>query len=126
MTDGNQPAMAPDLILGTDYVIEQGQWVFTSAYHLKRGYCCRNGCRYCPYDERRDLSDYELTAPTDLGAGNEQCSRCGAAFRCTPGKCWCDDLHVPMEALIAMQLQFEGCLCHDCLKAIVAHVGRQA
>jgi len=24
--------------------------VFTAAYHLKRGYCCGNGCRHCPYD----------------------------------------------------------------------------
>ncbi|MCU0471145.1 MAG: DUF5522 domain-containing protein [Arcicella sp.] len=23
--------------------------VFTEAYHLKRGYCCKNGCRHCPY-----------------------------------------------------------------------------
>jgi hypothetical protein len=24
-------------------------WVFTSQYHLRRGYCCENGCRHCPY-----------------------------------------------------------------------------
>jgi hypothetical protein len=23
--------------------------VFTAAYHLRRGYCCGNGCRHCPY-----------------------------------------------------------------------------
>ncbi len=27
-----------------------GQWmVFTEAYHLRRGYCCKSGCRHCPY-----------------------------------------------------------------------------
>ncbi|WP_185156029.1 DUF5522 domain-containing protein [Fulvivirga kasyanovii] len=31
------------------YYIENGLYVFTKAYHLKRGYCCQNGCRHCPY-----------------------------------------------------------------------------
>lgn len=31
------------------YYIENGFYVFTAAYHLKRGYCCQNGCRHCPY-----------------------------------------------------------------------------
>jgi hypothetical protein len=26
-------------------------FVFTREYHLKRGYCCKNGCRHCPYGE---------------------------------------------------------------------------
>ncbi len=34
---------------GIDYYIENGFWVFTAVYHLKRGYCCQNGCRHCPY-----------------------------------------------------------------------------
>jgi len=35
---------------GVDYVFdERGLMVFTAAYHLKRGYCCENGCRNCPY-----------------------------------------------------------------------------
>ncbi|MCO6461683.1 MAG: hypothetical protein J5I59_09780 [Saprospiraceae bacterium] len=31
------------------YINESGQWVFTELYHLKRGYCCKSGCRHCPY-----------------------------------------------------------------------------
>lgn len=31
------------------YLNENGFMVFTEAYHLKRGYCCKNGCRHCPY-----------------------------------------------------------------------------
>jgi hypothetical protein len=27
----------------------EGYVVWTEAYHLKRGYCCGNGCRHCPY-----------------------------------------------------------------------------
>lgn len=40
------------LIEGVDYYIENGFWVFTAAYHLKRGYCCGSGCRHCPYDAK--------------------------------------------------------------------------
>ncbi|MEH0157887.1 DUF5522 domain-containing protein [Limibacter armeniacum] len=32
-----------------DYYIENGLYVFTEHYHKKRGYCCKNGCRHCPY-----------------------------------------------------------------------------
>ncbi len=32
-----------------DFYIENGLYVFTEAYHLKRGHCCTNGCRHCPW-----------------------------------------------------------------------------
>jgi hypothetical protein len=32
-----------------DYYFENGNVVFTAAYHLKRGSCCGNGCRHCPF-----------------------------------------------------------------------------
>jgi hypothetical protein len=42
------------LIEGRDYIIdEQGRYVFTSEYLLRRGYCCKNGCRNCPYGYRK-------------------------------------------------------------------------
>jgi hypothetical protein len=31
------------------YLDEYGNVVFTSRYHLKRGSCCDNDCRHCPY-----------------------------------------------------------------------------
>jgi hypothetical protein len=31
------------------YLSEQGFFVFTERYHLKRGYCCKSGCKHCPY-----------------------------------------------------------------------------
>ncbi|MBL7870047.1 MAG: hypothetical protein JNM78_00440 [Cyclobacteriaceae bacterium] len=34
---------------GIDYYLENGMMVFTSTYHLKRGHCCKNKCRHCPY-----------------------------------------------------------------------------
>lgn len=36
-----------------EYYIENGLLVFTEAYHLKRGNCCRSGCRHCPYGFRK-------------------------------------------------------------------------
>jgi hypothetical protein len=32
------------------YYEEHGLTVFTSVYHLEKGYCCGNGCRHCPYN----------------------------------------------------------------------------
>ncbi|RKR84760.1 hypothetical protein BDD43_5012 [Mucilaginibacter gracilis] len=38
------------LIEGIDYYINpDGNFVFMEAYHLKRGYCCKNGCLHCPW-----------------------------------------------------------------------------
>ncbi|MBL7859392.1 MAG: hypothetical protein JNM57_16995 [Cyclobacteriaceae bacterium] len=31
------------------FYLENGLTVFTEAYHLKRGYCCKNACRHCPW-----------------------------------------------------------------------------
>ncbi len=35
---------------GIDYQMEKGKLVFSAWYLLKRGFCCGNGCRNCPYD----------------------------------------------------------------------------
>ncbi len=43
------------LVEGEDYYInDQGLWVFTEAYHRKRGYCCGSGCRHCPYGFKKE------------------------------------------------------------------------
>lgn len=34
---------------GSDYYFDQGLMVLTARFLLKRGYCCDNGCRHCPY-----------------------------------------------------------------------------
>ena len=31
------------------YISEEGYKVFTEKYLLKRGYCCENSCKHCPY-----------------------------------------------------------------------------
>ena len=31
------------------YLSSEGYIIFTEAYHRKRGYCCKGGCKHCPY-----------------------------------------------------------------------------
>jgi hypothetical protein len=37
------------LVQGVDFYLENGYRVMTDYYLIKRGYCCSNGCRHCPY-----------------------------------------------------------------------------
>jgi len=32
-----------------DYYFDKGLMVLTATYLARRGYCCGNGCRHCPY-----------------------------------------------------------------------------
>jgi hypothetical protein len=37
-------------LLPEDYYIDdEGSFVFTAAYHQKRGYCCKKACLHCPW-----------------------------------------------------------------------------
>jgi len=47
----------PELVEGEDYVMEGLYLVFTAAYLLKRGYCCENGCRNCPWRDETSVMD---------------------------------------------------------------------
>jgi hypothetical protein len=39
-----------NLVEGEDfYYNEQGYIVLTEKFHLKKGFCCGNGCKHCPY-----------------------------------------------------------------------------
>lgn len=38
-----------------DFYIDNGLVVFTEEYHLKRGYCCKNKCKHCPYKKKAQL-----------------------------------------------------------------------
>lgn len=50
---------------GTDYYFnEEGLMVFTAAYHLQRGYCCKNKCKHCPWKDRK-------TQNIDAGNGSK-------------------------------------------------------
>ncbi len=34
---------------GVDYYLEEGLFVLTRDFLLRRGTCCQSGCRHCPY-----------------------------------------------------------------------------
>jgi hypothetical protein len=95
------------LVEGLDYTIENGRWIFTAAYLLKRGACCGSGCRHCPYPK-----DASKISPTER---LKTCAQCRGAFPCNPGDCWCSSRHITVEALAALRRSFRDCLCPDCL-----------
>lgn len=53
--DGSTPATNDDrynrlgLEPGDYYFTPEGYLVFTERYHLRRGYCCGNKCKHCPF-----------------------------------------------------------------------------
>lgn len=42
--------MSDKLEQGDFYYNEEGFIVLTEKFHLKKGYCCGNGCKHCPYN----------------------------------------------------------------------------
>ncbi|MBC8111001.1 MAG: hypothetical protein H7Y04_08080 [Verrucomicrobia bacterium] len=41
------------------YYNEQGLMVFTKKYHLKRGHCCKSGCKHCPWGYVKVIRKFE-------------------------------------------------------------------
>ncbi|MFC6996975.1 DUF5522 domain-containing protein [Rufibacter roseus] len=50
------PAKPLPLQPGDYYYNDQGLMVFTEQYHKRRGYCCRSGCKHCPYGFKKEAS----------------------------------------------------------------------
>lgn len=51
----------PQPLAPEDFYLEaNGLMVFTREYHLKRGFCCKSGCRHCPWGYRQKTSRVEL------------------------------------------------------------------
>ena len=40
-----------------EFYIEDDRIVFTEIHHLKRGFCCKSGCRHCPYTNKKEHPD---------------------------------------------------------------------
>lgn len=45
------------------YFSPEGYVVFTEKYLLKRGYCCKNGCRHCPYNYNIKTGKFDKHKP---------------------------------------------------------------
>lgn len=43
------------------YFSPEGYVVFTAKYLLKRGYCCQNGCKHCPYGYNKKTGRFDNT-----------------------------------------------------------------
>ena len=46
------------------YFDENGLMVLTEKYLLERGFCCRNGCRHCPYGKLKETESTDKNAFT--------------------------------------------------------------
>ena len=44
---------------GDYYINEIGYRVFTEQYLIKRGYCCKNGCKHCPFGWDKNLQKFK-------------------------------------------------------------------
>ena len=41
-----------NFVENVDYYYKNGLMVLTAHFLKKRGYCCANGCRHCPYQNK--------------------------------------------------------------------------
>jgi biotin synthase-like enzyme len=48
------------------YLNEDGNFVFTENYHLKRGFCCKNVCKHCPWSYKKKNRSKKSQAKEDL------------------------------------------------------------
>jgi Family of unknown function (DUF5522) len=48
--ENNTGEKSAKLVEGIDFYFENGLMVLTAHFLKKRGYCCGNDCRHCPYE----------------------------------------------------------------------------
>jgi hypothetical protein len=53
------------------YINEDGNFVFTKAYHLERGTCCKNKCLHCPWNYGKP-KDKGISNPNQQGIRKEE------------------------------------------------------
>ena len=41
------------------YFSPEGYIIFTEKYHLNRGYCCKNGCKHCPFGYNKKTGKFD-------------------------------------------------------------------
>ncbi|CAN5257600.1 hypothetical protein BH09SUM1_BH09SUM1_24850 [soil metagenome] len=55
--------MKPDYQPG-DYYVENGFLVMAEQFLKRRGFCCGNECRHCPYEPRAEYGTTTLASPS--------------------------------------------------------------
>jgi hypothetical protein len=63
------------LVEGEDFYWEGAVMVFTARFLLRRGYCCENGCRHCPYREPARLNGAGRNRDDGTRTGTPKSSR---------------------------------------------------
>ena len=51
MREGGSTTAVVPLVEGEDYYLDNGLMVLTARYHMRRGHCCEQGCRHCPFGD---------------------------------------------------------------------------
>ena len=54
--DEQESRTTPTLTEGQDFYFEKGLMVLTAEYLRRRGYCCGNICRNCPYTKEEQVA----------------------------------------------------------------------
>jgi len=54
------------------------------------------------------------------------CPKCGRAFACYSGGCWCGSVALSQATLDELRQAHDGCLCQDCLSALAEPVPSQS
>ena len=57
---GTGDTFSDDLKEGKDFYMEKGYRVMTESFLVRRGYCCANGRRHCPYWPRAQKGNTHL------------------------------------------------------------------
>lgn len=52
--------MKHEFIKDIHYYMDGTRVVFTALYHIRRGYCCGNKCRHCPYEPQYEEKNVVL------------------------------------------------------------------
>ena len=59
--DMSESGFGETQVEGIDYIMNKdGYRVMTEFYLVKRGYCCSNGCKNCPYSPRAQKGNRKL------------------------------------------------------------------
>ena len=67
MVESSNTGEVVQLVENDDYYLDRGLMVLTARYHLSRGYCCKQGCRHCPYiEEPKDNSRKDVDGNEEI------------------------------------------------------------